>query len=162
MGVPSEGMARWLCAPPLHCCDLLSHHYDLPVSHTCGGRCTSEVLRAFDGCMLCFSTSFCKLQGISVQILGLFFRGDWLAALVWVSTQQHHTLMWILRDQGRHCLSKRIQTVGIFFFSPGRGKFSKSASVYAPSNTVLNGKMTSWWALPAGVPSESCRKHCVL
>ena len=108
------------------------------------------------GFMLCFSTSFCKLQVISMQILGLFFRGDWLAALVWVSTQQRHTLMWILRDKERYFLSKGIQTVS------GKGKFSKSGSVFAPSNTVLNSKMTSWWALPAGVPSQSCRKHCVL
>ena len=42
-------MARWLCFPPCsirqYCCDILSDHCDLPVSHTCGDRSGREAHR---------------------------------------------------------------------------------------------------------------------
>lgn len=47
-------------------------------------------------------------------------------------------------------------------FSCDREDFSSAVSILVSSIMLMNAKMASWWALSAGVPSESSRKRCAL
>lgn len=145
------------------CCDVSSDYYDLPVTHTWRDLGVLRGIAAFDGFVLCFSAftfqstndkiaDNCFLFCLSLYMVAPLFE----AAFFYV-----YNVMWMCPTENpRGALSGR-KNLNNHHFSRGRGDFSNAASISMSSIMLMNAKMASWWAFSAGVPSESCRKHCV-